>query len=225
MSTSHEFKLMQLADSFFPSGTFGTSGGLESLARSGRIKDSRGVLQFIRQQLQFQLIPCDCAVFLAVMNAARKNNIEAAVNADNACYSIKLVSEVRVASTRSGRQLLNSMVHVAPTRFAKRFRKKVDSGDSAGTHPACLAVAADSFGIPRKSALRMMLYSYSAGMVGAALRLGIIQHIDGQKILNRLAGDISSVRLAGIYDIWQLSPLIDILQMQHERDDLRMFIT
>jgi urease accessory protein len=71
----------------------------------------------------------------------------------------------------------------------------------------------------------MMLYSYSAGMVGAALRLGIIQHIDGQKILSQLAGDINSVRIAGIQDVWQLSPLIDILQMQHERDDLRMFIT
>jgi urease accessory protein len=71
----------------------------------------------------------------------------------------------------------------------------------------------------------MMLYSYSAGMVGAALRLGIIQHIDGQKILSQLAGDINSVRTASIQDIWQLSPLIDILQMRHERDDLRMFIT
>jgi urease accessory protein len=216
---------MQLADSFFPSGIFGASGGLESLVRSGRVKDSRRVLQFIRQQLQFQLVPCDCAVFLAVMKAARKNDVDAAVFADNMCYSIKMVGEVRVASTRSGRQLLNSIIHVAPTRFAKRFKRKIDSGACAGTQPACLAIAADSFGIPRKSALRMMLYSYSAGMVGAALRLGIIQHIDGQKILSQLAGDINSVRIAGIRDIWQLSPLIDILQMQHERDELRMFIT
>jgi urease accessory protein len=216
---------MQLADSFFPSGIFGTSGGLESLVRSGRVKDSGGVVRFIRQQLQFQLFPCDCAVFLAVMNAAGKGDIDAAVNADNTCYSMKLVGEVRVASTRSGRQLLNSIIHVAPTRFAKRFKRKIDSGASAGTHPACLAVAADSFGIPKKSALRMMLYSYSAGMVGAALRLGIIQHIDGQKILSQLAGDINSVRIAEIQDVWQLSPLIDILQMHHERDDLRMFIT
>jgi urease accessory protein len=216
---------MQLADSFFPSGIFGASGGLESLVRSGRVKDSHGVLQFIRQQLQFQLVTCDCAVFLAVMNAARKHDIAAAVRADNVCYCTKMVSEVRVASTRSGRQLLNSIIHIAPARFAKRFRKEIDSGASAGTQPACLAVAADSFGIPRKSALRMMLYSYSAGMVGAALRLGIIQHIDGQKILSQLARDINSVRTASIQDIWQLSPLIDILQMQHERDDLRMFIT
>lgn len=216
---------MQLADSFFPSGIFGASGGLESLVRSGRVKDSRRVLQFIRQQLQFQLVPCDCAVFLAVMKAAKKNDVAAAVLADNMCYSIKMVGEVRVASTRSGRQLLNSIIHVAPTRFAKQFKRKIDSGASAGTQPACLAIAADSFGIPKKSALRMMLYSYSAGMVGAALRLGVIQHIDGQKILSQLAGDINSVRIAGIQDIWQLGPLIDILQMQHERDDLRMFIT
>jgi urease accessory protein len=217
---------MQLADSFFPSGTFGASGGLESLVRSGRLKDPRGVLQFVRQQLQFQLVPCDCGVFLAVMNAARKNNVAAAVLADNMCYSMKMVGEVRVASTRSGRQLLNSIIHVAPTKFAKQFQRKINSGASAGTHPACLAVAAHSLSIPRKSAIRMMLYSYSVSIVGSALRLGIIQHINGQKILNQLATDINSVHVGtGIHELWQLSPLLDILQMQHERDDLRMFIT
>ncbi len=227
MNNEYEFHLMQLADSFFPSGMFGMSGGLESFVKSGRIRNGSNVLRFVRQQLQFQIVPCDCAVFLTVMDSAKKGDLERAVAADNRCYSIKLVKEVRITSARSGRQLLNCVMHIAPNMFAKKFRGNVEAGKSAGTYPACLAVAAAALGIPQKSAMRMMLYSYCASIVGSAIRLGIIEHLEGQSILTRLAPEINSLqaRQKDIKDLWQLSPLAEILQMQHEREELRMFIT
>jgi urease accessory protein len=222
----HEFHLMQLADSFFPSGMFGQSGGMESFVKSGRVKNGSGVLLFIRQQIKFQIVPCDCAVLSAVMKAAKKGDIAVAVAADNKCYSMKLVREVRIASSRSGRQLMNTLLHMANDKFAKQFYAKVEAKESAGTYPACLAVAAGVLRIPEKSALRMMLYSYCVSIVGAAIRLGVISHIEGQSILTLLARDVNSARAAKhTFDLWQLAPLAEILQMQHEQDDSRMFIT
>ncbi|HEX2556813.1 MAG TPA: urease accessory UreF family protein, partial [Nitrososphaera sp.] len=80
---------------------------------------------------------------------------------------------------------------------------------------------------PQKSAMRMMLYSYSAGIVASAIRLGIIEHLEGQSILTRLASVVNSLHSLQKHNskVWQLSPLAEILQMQHERDELRMFIT
>lgn len=226
MGTSHEFHLMQLADSFFPSGSFGLSGGLESLVRSGRVKDKKTVLQFIRQQLHFQLAPCECPTLLIVMDAAAKDDIDAAVDADNLYHSMRLVSEARVASTRSGRQILNCITRIAPTRFAKKFQARIRSGRSAGSHPASLAVAAHSLAIPNESALRVMLYSFSASMVASAVRLGIIEHLEAQAILSKLAQETCTLEAKIKTDeLWQLCPLVDILQMQHQRDELRMFIT
>jgi len=227
MNTEYEFHLMQLADSFFPSGMFGMSGGLESFVKTGRMKNGSDVLRFVRQQLQFQIVPCDCAVFLAVMDSAKKEDIEKAVAADNRYYSIKLVREVRIASARSGRQLLNCVMHIAPNKFAKKFHGRVEAGKSAGTYPACLAVAAVALGIPQTSAMRMMLYSYSVSIVGSAIRLGILEHLEGQSILTRLAPEINSIkaRQKDIDELWQLAPLAEILQMQHEREEQRMFIT
>lgn len=222
----HEFHLMQLADSFFPSGMFGLSGGMESFVKSGRVKNGNDVLRFVRQQMKFQILPCDCAVLSAVMKAARKVDIAGAVAADNRCYSIKLVREVRIASSRSGRQLLNTLAHMANDKFAKRFYAKVEAKESAGTYPACLAVAAHALRIPEKSALRMTLYSYCVSIVGSAVRLGVISHIEGQSILTQLARDVNSAKAArSTADLWQLAPLAEILQMQHEQDDSRMFIT
>lgn len=226
MNTEYEFHLMQLADSFFPSGMFGMSGGLESFVKTGRIRNGSDVLYFVRQQVQFQIVPCDCAVLLAVMNAAKKGDVKRAVAADNRCYSMKLVKEVRTASARSGRQILNCVLHIAPNKFAKKFHGGVKAGKSAGTYPACLAVAANALRIPQKSATRMMLYSYSASIVGSAIRLGIIEHLEGQRILTQLASDINSMQVHKRSDEpWQLAPLAEILQMQHEREEQRMFIT
>jgi len=42
---TNEFHLMQLADSFFPSGMFGMSGGLESFVKHDKIKTKRDILQ------------------------------------------------------------------------------------------------------------------------------------------------------------------------------------
>ncbi len=222
----HEFHLMQLADSFFPSGMFGLSGGMESFVKSGRVKNGNDVLRFIRQQMKFQILPCDCAVLSAVMKAAKKGDIAGAVAADNKYYSMKLVREVRIASSRSGRQLLNTIVHMTNDKFPIKFYAKVEAKESAGTYPACLAVAAWALRIPEKSALRMMLYSYCVSIVGSAVRLGVISHIEGQNILTPLARDVNCAKAArNTADLWQLAPLAEILQMQHEQDDLRMFIT
>jgi urease accessory protein len=224
--SDHEFHLMQLADSFFPTGMFGQSGGLESFVKSGRVKGGNDVLSFIRHQVKFQLMPCDCAAMSAVMYAAKKGDLARAVAADNLYYSMKLVKEVRTASTRSGRQLLNCVVNITSDSFAKRFYAKVEAKDSDGTYPACLALAANALAIPEKSALRMMVYSYCVSIVGSAVRLGIITHIEGQNILTRLARVANSAKSTkSINELWQLTPVTEILQMQHEQDDLRMFIT
>ena len=205
---------------------FGASGGLESYAKTGRVKDRAGVLSFIRQQIKFQLAPCDCVVLLAVMDAAKKGDLASAIAVDNLCHSMKLVSEVRTASTRSGRQLLNCVLYASPDPFARKFHQSIDKDLSAGTYPASLAVAAHSFRIPRRSALRMMLYSYCASVSGAAIRLGLLSHLDAQKTLAELATELDSLKVgADIGELWQLAPVVDILQMQHERDELRMFIT
>jgi urease accessory protein len=224
--TNHEFHMMQLADSLFPSGTFGLSGGLESFVKSGRIKDVKGVLAFIRLQIKFQVLPCDCTILQTCFTAASQGNLSGIVEADSRYFSLKLVSEVRMASTRSGTQLLRTLVGITKNSFARKFQSKVVKGKSPGTYPACLAVAAFAFHVPKESAVRMLLYSYCASIVGSAIRMGIISHFEGQEILANLASDVNSSEPSQyLHEIWQLNPLSEILQMRHEQDEFRMFIT
>jgi urease accessory protein len=160
------------------------------------------------------------------MSAAKRGNLSRAMEADGLFHSLKLVREARTASVRSGKQLLRTIVKARNKGFAKKFLAKVDQGASPGTYPVCLAVAAHALGIPEKSAIRMMLYSYCVSIIGPAIRLGVISHVDGQEILTRLAADANSeVPGTKLEEVWQLTPLTEIAQMQHERDEFRMFIT
>jgi urease accessory protein len=75
----------------------------------------------------------------------------------------------------------------------------------------------------------MMLYSFSVSIVGAALRLGMLQHFDGQKVIDELKPTIVNVLKTNINrpieGIWQFAPSIDIIQISHERMNSKMFIT
>ena len=66
-------------------------------------------------------------------------------------------------------------------------------------------------------------------VIGAALRLGLIQHFDGQKIIHELRPVILKSVLENIdraiSNIWQFAPGLDILQMKHEAMSSKMFIT
>jgi urease accessory protein len=66
-------------------------------------------------------------------------------------------------------------------------------------------------------------------MVGAALRLGIIQHFEGQKIIHDIKPIISQTikeySNKSLLEMWQFAPQVDITQMSHEKMDSKMFIT
>lgn len=233
MSTDHEFFLMQLGDSFFPSGMFGLSNGLESLVKNGKIRDEKDILNFILLQIEFQLVPCDCIVVANAMDAIKRNSLDELVQTDNMFYSMRLIKEARNASTRSGSQILNCVIQMLDekgcSQIAKDFMDKIKSKKSVGTYPVCLGVSAFLLGIPNQSVTKMMLYSFSQSIIAAAIRLGIIDHIRGQKLLIVLSDKInlisSNVKKMPLDNLWQLTPLTDIFQMKHEHDSTKMFIT
>jgi urease accessory protein len=75
----------------------------------------------------------------------------------------------------------------------------------------------------------MLLYGLAVSIVGAAMRLGIVQHIEGQRIIHDLGPIILQTVFENIdrqiVDMWQFAPSLDILQMKHEAMNSKMFIT
>ena len=83
--------------------------------------------------------------------------------------------------------------------------------------------------IKKEKSMAMLLYGFTVSVVGAALRLGLIQHLESQKIIHDVKSTITQTiknnEDKSVFDMWQFTPQLDIIQMSHEKMDSKMFIT
>jgi urease accessory protein len=230
MSTN-ELSMLQLSDSFFPTGMYATSSGLEALFYSNRkITDADGLREMIKVYLECQLGPADCTALGNAYENAQRKDLQKLLEVDNKLFSLKLIEEVRSASTRSGTQILKCVISFIPNNdIMNRYQEAIKQGRASGVYPVALAVISNTFGISKYSACLLMLYGFSVSLVGAALRLGTLQHFEGQRIIHELKPIMSEAVEKNVdrplTSICQFAPDIDILQMTHERMSSKMFIT
>ena len=229
MVDASDLSMMQLSDSFFPTGMYSMSNGLEAIFYSGKKMKAEELLELIATLIQYQIGPADCTALGNAYEHAAKFNLPELLEVDRAIFSMKLVQEIRDASIRSGTQLVRCIRSFSDNRILCQYEDAIRSGRAFGPYPVALAVAANAFLIPKRKAALMMLYSFSVSIVGAALRLGMLQHFDGQKVIDQLKPPILKVIKENINrpleGMWQFAPSIDIIQISHERMNSKMFIT
>ena len=224
-----DLSMMQLSDSFFPTGMYSMSNGLEAIFYSGKKMKSEELCELVKTYLEYQIGPADCTALGNAYEHASTSNLPKLLEVDRAIFSMKLVQEIRDASIRSGTQLVRCIRSFSDNKILCQYEDAIRGGQAFGPYPVALAVAANAFLIPKEKAALIMLYSFSVSIVGAALRLGMLQHFDGQKVIDELKPTIARVIKANINrpieGIWQFAPSIDVIQISHERMNSKMFIT
>ena len=226
---NEDISILQLSDSFFPTGLYATSSGLEALSQTKKLK-SKDIFQFITMQLQQVMGPSDCTAMGHAYDSCKKKDIVSLLHADESLYYMKLIEETRIASTRSGNQLLKCVSTFAKNKkMLKVYQIAINKGKATGVYAVSFGVVTSSLNIPKKKAGMMLLYGLAVSIVGAAMRLGILQHFEGQKIIHELGPVILQVVSENvdrpISSMWQFAPSLDVLQMKHEAMSSKMFIT
>jgi len=224
-----EISILQLSDSFFPTGLYATSSGLEALSQTKKLK-CKDISQFISMQLQQVMGPSDCTAMGCAYESCKKKDIFSLLDADQSLYYMKLIEETRIASTRSGNQLLKCVTTFTKNKkMLKEYQIAISKGKATGVYAVSFGVVTNSLNIPKKKAGMMLLYGLTVSIIGAAMRLGILQHFEGQKIIHELGPFISNAVSENIdrpiSSMWQFAPNLDILQMKHEGLSSKMFIT
>jgi urease accessory protein len=204
------------------------SNGLEALFKKKKIKECelQGIIQVF---LERQIGPADCCALGNAYESAAKSDLAGVLAADDALFSIKLVQEVRSASARSGAQLVRCVRTFSEDKILDGYAGAIKKGKTTGMYPVAFAVACAALCIPKQEAGAVMLYAFCVSMAGAALRLGAIDHVAAQKMLHGLKPAIARTARENIDrplgSMWQFAPALDILQMEHEQMDSKMFIT
>lgn len=224
-----DISILQLSDSFFPTGLYATSNGLEALSQEKKLT-SKDISQFISIYLRQVIGPSDCTALGNAYESCKKKDITSLLHIDDSIYHMRLIEETRTASVRTGNQLLKCVISFSKNKkMLKEYQNAIVNGKATGVYPVSFGIVTASLDIPKKKAGLIYLYGFTVSIVGAALRLGILQHLQGQKIIHDLRPDILQIVLENIdrpiVNMWQFAPGLDILQMKHEAMTSKMFIT
>ena len=164
------------------------------------------------------------------INKANKNDFGKVIDADTIVFATKSIKEIRDASVRSGIQLIKCVSEfVNENEILNQYKENIIKNKVHGVFPVAFAICCNALKIKKEKSMMMMMYGFTVSIVGAALRLGLIQHFEGQKIIHSIKPIISQTvkeySNKSLSEMWQFAPQTDIVQMSHEKMDSKMFIT
>jgi urease accessory protein len=219
--------LLQFADGLFPAGAYAHSFGLEARVQSGEVRDAAGVEAFVWAYLEGSAGPTDAVAVVCAGRAAANNDLVACLRLDANLDAMKAVSELREASHQMGRQTLRVAVHLRCVPLLDEFGKAVAGGSTPGHHSVVFGAIGGVLGWDALDMTGAYLYSTSAALVGAALRLLPLGQLAGQQILWNLGPHIAVLAEEAQQkredDIWSFAPTLEIAGMRHARLDARLF--
>ena len=221
--------LFQLCDSFFPSGSFAYSWGLETYTSEGLIRDRAGLIRFIQGQITGLMSRCDCRVVSLTYQAAQKGDLAALIKVDTRLHSLKLVRETREGSLQTGRQLLKVLQTLVDSSLLEAFAQEIREGRSFGHHPVVFGAGCQTLRSEREQAVLAHLYAAVSGLVSAGVRLIPLGHTDGQIALQALKPLIlQTVEETRAFegteeDLFGFAPALEIRAMKHEGLYSRLF--
>lgn len=222
-----QLTLMQLSDSFFPSGSFTLSHGLEALVQEGQLHLSQDLQIFLRLLLLNKIGPTDVVALIHAYRGSTQGNLEAVREADAQLFAQTLIEKTREMGRKSGRALLMVASQTWPNSQLETLEKDAANGKIYGLHPVIFAVVGQVAGLSEENTVLAFLQSFVTGLLGAAIRLNVVGHLQAQKILLQLAPDIESTYSIAaqlkLEQMWSCTPAIDLAQMRHQKLAYRSF--
>jgi urease accessory protein len=220
-------RVLQFGDSTLPVGAFAFSNGLESAVQTGIVVDVDSLDAFVRTALA-QAASGDGVALVVAHRAATTADLSTVIDADRAALRRKPAEEQRAMSTRMGKKFAELAQRVLGPSPIDRWLDAIRAGETPGTYPAGVAVAFAHLGLPARDAFATQQYGIASLMLGAALRLMRISHLDTQALLFRLstraADDFARIEAATLDDMCSFAPLADVLAAHHVKAHVRMFM-
>jgi urease accessory protein len=221
-------RLLQFGDSMFPIGAFAFSAGLESAIQTGVVTDGPTLFAYARTAID-QANRGDGVALVHAHRAAAAGDLDALARIDALVHARTLSSEARTMSVRLGKRCTEMAAHVLGVPLLLSWSERIEAGEVPGCYPVALAASFAAQGQPALDAFVVHQYGVGTTILGAALRLMRIDHLDTQRMLYALNGDVEAAYRAAaateLSDMSGFAPLIDILAAVHVRAHVRLFMS
>lgn len=217
---------LRLADSFLPVGAYTASYGIEQFVQTDRIEDADDLRAVLNDYLRSVVGPGEIVALSNAHAASADGDVEALIEIDRRLHSMTLPAEFRTSSEKAGEQVLSLFGDDGVTAT---YASAVEDGRTPGNYVVALAVVAQREGIAREQTCLVHGYSFVTDLLGAAQRLGRLSHTEIQRVLDELRPVIAEVveeyHNRPLDAMWSFAPTTELMGMDHERAERRLFMS
>lgn len=217
---------LRFIDSFFPSGGYAFSSGLEAAVQGGAVKDSDQLGRYVEDLLRGGMSRRE-VLAAKVANRAGATGVAAkAIEVDHDLEAAKIGRETRVASRQMGRQILKVAAdQLRDKPVLEAYRDAVEADRTPGHLAVSFGLTLGACGWNAQETAAAFLYQTAAGFVSAAMRLSPIGQFEGQRVLGEWLPLIDRIsrEVDETMPMSSWSPIQDIYAMRHGRLEWRLF--
>jgi len=212
------------ADGTFPSGSFAFSYGVEGVVALRSKLDGTALAELTASIIRQRWMTCDRVALVQAFRAT--GNLDAIAGIDRNLEASTFGSTMRDGSRRNGGSFLASHARLGED-MALRLREAVRSGVCLGHIAVMQGAVWQAMGLEEMLAQLASAYSVASGVTAAAVRLGAIGALEGQKVLHGCLPLIETLVVQPVPEEAELSsfiPFLEIAAARHARADLRLFV-
>ena len=221
--------LLQAGDSFYPTGSYAHSFGLEGLVQENVIRDRETLRKFIFQStlpaLRHAELPLAAHAWRAFGEADWKLIGELCVLSS----ALKTAREARVASENIGRQRAELSANLRATPLAQEFVRRANAENWPHSSAVSAALEGRVLDAPLTAVLSGISYATLSSLLSAAMKLLRLGQNASQSLLTEaLAASpalIAAAAATSFEEIGWFNPWLDIAAARHESAEARMFIS
>lgn len=222
-------RALQMNDSFYPTGAYAHSFGLEGLIEQGIVSDRETLREY---------------VFASLIPALQRNELVLACHAWRAfaevdwtlvgevsilSAAIKSAREARLASENIGRQRAELCANLHGSELAREYLGRVKKEDWPHSSSVAAALEGHVLGMPLDAVLSSIFYSSISTLIAAAMKLLRLGQNGSQSLLteamSHAAKAIQAAQETGLDEVGWFNPWLDIAAARHEQADARLFIS
>ena len=221
--------LLQAGDSFYPTGSYAHSFGLEGLVQQGVVRDRETLRKF---------------VFLSALPALRHTELPLAAHAWRAFESpdwprvselcvlssaLKTAREARTAAENIGRQRAELMATLRTDPLAQEFLRRAAAEKWPCSPAVSAALEGRVLGAPLPAVLAGITYATLSSLLSAAMKILRLGQNASQSLLTEALhaapAMIAAAEATPLDEIGWFNPWLDVAAARHEAADARMFIS
>ena len=220
-------RVLQFGDSTLPVGAFSFSNGVESALQTGVVRDLESLERFV-VAATWQAAQLDGVALLAAHRAAAAKDIDGVIAADTALGLRRVGDEQRLMSTRMGKKLAELGTNLFSDALLAAWLAAIVQGRTPGCLPIAHGVVFAAHSLPEQDAFAVHQYGVAQMMLGAALRLMRVDHLQTQKLLFGINAGVQElylkVRDIPLAEMAGFAPVFDVLVAHHVGAHVRMFM-